>query len=79
LPVISTDMCIAAVELVENDTNGFVVPVEDAGALVKAVNKVLESEEKREAMGRASLERIRWYTFESMAKVHLDYFEEEKD
>ena len=74
LPVISTDMCIAGVELVTEDVNGYIVPIEDSVALATAIEKTLASEEKRAAMGRASLERIHWYTFESMARVHLEYY-----
>ena len=72
LPVITTDKCVAGMELVENGVNGYIVPVSDNAALAEAVNRLL-SEDYR-AMGEASLEKIRPYTIENMAKAHVDIF-----
>lgn len=72
LPVVSTDRCVAAVELIEEDVNGYVVPVEDADALAEKLNAVLEGD--RAAMGRESLKKIRPYTLENMARVHAELF-----
>ena len=49
------------------------VPCGDAGALAGKLNEVLDGD--LTAMGQASLERIRPYTYENMAKVHMDLFE----
>ena len=73
LPVITTDRCVAGLELVEEGVNGSIVPVEDENALAESIQKVLASD--LEAMGRASLEKIRPYTLENMAKVHVEIFE----
>lgn len=73
LPVVSSDACVAGLELVENGANGYIVPCGDAGALAEKLNKVLERD--LEAMGQASLEKIRPYTFENMARVHMELFE----
>ena len=73
LPVITTDRCVAGLELVENGVNGYVVPVRDVQALAQAMNRILK--EDLQAMGRASLEKIRPYTIENMAKVHEEIFE----
>ena len=72
LPVITTDRCVAGVELVENGVNGYIVPVDDKAALEEAVNRILS--EDYGTMGKASLEKIRPYTFENMAKAHVDIF-----
>ena len=72
LPVITTDRCVAGVELVENGVNGYIVPVDDNAALEEAVNRILS--EDYGTMGKASLEKIRPYTFENMAKAHVDIF-----
>lgn len=76
LPIVSTNRCIAALELVKEGVNGYIVPVEDEKALAEAINKVLEDEEKKLQMSRASLEIIRAYTFENMAKRHIEVFEQ---
>lgn len=77
LPVITTDRCIAGMELVDND-NGRIVPVDSSEAIAEAVNSLLEDEKKLWEMAERSIEKIQWYTFESMAKVHLDFFEGDK-
>ena len=72
LPIITTDRCVAGVELVENGINGYIVPVDDNAALEEAVIRTLS--EDYIAMGKASLEKIRPYTIENMARVHMDIF-----
>ena len=69
LPVVTTEQCVAGMELVENGINGYLVPIEDPDALSESLNKVLSSD--MEAMGRASLQKIRGYTIEKMAAAHL--------
>lgn len=73
LPVITTDRCVAGLELVEDGVNGYIVPVEDENALAEKMCAALASD--RNAMGAASLEKIRPYTLENMAKVHGEIFE----
>ena len=73
LPVITTNRCVAGLELVEEGVNGYIVPVEDEAALAEKIRAVLESD--MDAMGTASLEKIRPYTLENMAKVHAEIFE----
>ena len=72
LPIITTDRCVAGVELVESGINGYIVPVDDNAALEEAVIRTLS--EDYIAMGKASLEKIRPYTIENMARVHMDIF-----
>lgn len=69
LPVITTERCVAGLELVEDGVNGYLVPVEDAQALAERISAVLASDTQE--MGQASLRKIRNYTIENMAKVHL--------
>jgi glycosyltransferase involved in cell wall biosynthesis len=72
LPTITTDRCVAGLELVEKDENGYIVPVDDADALASAMKAVLAGDLTQ--MGRKSLEKIRPYTIENMAKVHMEIF-----
>ena len=74
LPVITTDRCVAGLELVENGVNGFIVPAGQAEPLKKAMLDTLSMDLR--AMGEASLQRIRPYTIENMAKVHMDILNE---
>lgn len=73
LPVITTDRCVAGLELVEENVTGHILPAGDVAALAAALSRA-EGEDLM-AMGRAALEKIRPYTIENMAKVHLDIFD----
>lgn len=70
LPVITTNNCVAGLELVEDGVNGYIVSVNDHHALADKINCVLFS--NQEKMGAASLEKIRPYTIENMVKTHLE-------
>lgn len=73
LPVITTDRCVAGLELIENGINGYVVPVEDPKALADKIRQVLASDLTQ--MGKAALEKVRPYTLENMARTHAEIFE----
>lgn len=74
LPIITTDKCVAGLELVTNNENGFIIPVDDGVALALRVNELLKNSELREVMGRKSIEKIKMYTVENMAEQHLNIF-----
>ena len=73
LPTITTDRCVAGLELIEDGVNGYVVPVGDADALADKIWAILEAD--RKAMGQAALQKIQPYTLENMAKAHAEIFE----
>ena len=73
LPTITTDRCVAGLELIEEGVNGYVVPVGDADALAQKIQLVLDAD--REKMGAAALQAVRPYTLENMAKTHGEIFE----
>lgn len=74
LPVITTDKCVAGLELVENGVNGYIVPVDDSEALAEKLTLAFSQDCR--ALGTAALEKIRPYTLENMAKVHWDILRE---
>lgn len=74
LPVITTDRCVAGLELIENGVNGQIVPVDDVQALGAAIQTLLSGDYRK--MGQAALETIRPYTLENMAKAHREIFAE---
>lgn len=73
LPVITTDRCVAGLELIENGVNGYIVPVDDAKELSEKISAVFSGDYRQ--MGAAALETIRPYTIENMAKAHVKIFE----
>ena len=72
LPVITTDRCVAGMELVEPGVTGDIVPIRDREKLAKACKDLLQQDYR--AMGRGALEAIRPYTVENMVKAHVDIF-----
>ena len=76
LPVITTDKCVAGLELIENGKNGYIIPVDDNAALTEAIRAVFASDHA--AMGAAALETIRPYTIENMAKAHVEIFSKQE-
>lgn len=73
LPVITTDKCVAGLELVKDGKNGYIVPVDDRDALVRRINGLLAEDYRK--MGENALETIRPYTIENMVKAHVEIFE----
>lgn len=71
LPVITTDKCVAGLELVEHGVNGYIADAEDWQACARFADGMLEDDSLRADMGRRSLEKIREYTIEKMAQVHI--------
>lgn len=75
LPVITTDRCLAGLEMVKEGINGYLVPVEDIEATRKAIITVLESD-KAEEMSLNNIETARQYTIETMVCSHMKIFRE---
>lgn len=75
LPVISTDRCSAALELVKNELNGFIVPVEDVKLLANRIKRLAEDEELRIKMTSESISVAQKYSIEKMAFTHIGAFE----
>jgi len=67
LPVVTTDRCVAGLELVKNFDNGFIVPVENVEELANKINEIINNEELMIKMSKSSLRKARKYTIENMA------------
>ena len=73
LPIVSTDRCGAALELVIDGVNGKIVPVEDSKALAEAIECIING--KIELMSIKSRERIKNHTMEDMVEAHLQFLQ----
>lgn len=71
LPVITTDNCVAGLELVTNGRNGFITPVGDELALAKKIDQIISDPVLQANMSANSLNIIKEYTIENMAASHL--------
>ena len=77
MPVISTNRCNAALELIENNINGFIVKVGDSTELAAKINAVLNNSELNVRMSNANIKKIRQYTLEEVSKSHIDTINKE--
>jgi glycosyltransferase involved in cell wall biosynthesis len=74
LPIVSTVKCVAALELVEDNINGFLTNIDDLDNMTSKLQYLLESYEERQEFGKKSLDKISKYTIEAMAYEHLKIF-----
>lgn len=74
LPVITTDKCIAGLELVEDNKNGFIVRAGEETELAEKIKYVMSNENVLRKMSDNSLERIGQYTLENMVETHIKIF-----
>lgn len=75
LPVITTDKCVAGLELIEDNKNGFIVSVENKIELESRIKKVLENKDLAKRISYNNILKIKKYTIESMAEEHIKIFE----
>lgn len=71
LPIISTERCAAALELVKNNENGYIIPVENVDKLTASILSILNSKETIERWGMRSINIVHSYTIEKMVEKHL--------
>lgn len=69
LPIVSTNMCLGAVELVEDGINGYIVPADDSRKLLEAIKCSLEKNGTE--IGEKNIEKIRNYTYENVVYSHI--------
>lgn len=79
LPVITTDKCIAGLELIEQGNNGYIMPVNDDEILSDRISEIFEDEDLKKKMAQRSLEVIGGYTFLQMAWKHIEILEKQSD
>lgn len=69
LPIVASDKCVAATELIENGINGYILPLEDEKEIAEKFRLCIEN---RDSYGIASLKAIEKYTTEAMARKHAE-------
>ena len=74
LPVITTEKCIAGLELIKNYENGFVIPEDEEKKLAEKINLLIVDQELRVRMGNNNILKISEYTIEAMARRHMEVF-----
>lgn len=74
LPIITTDKCVAGLELVEDGINGYIVGTEDDRAVSEKILSIGQQDKVQQKMCENSLSKIKKYTIEIMASVHKRAF-----
>lgn len=70
LPIVTTDRCVAGLELIQEESLGQIVPVEDIDALATAIWQELNNLSEKKSI--QVLKKIKQYTVEQMASVHME-------
>lgn len=74
LPVITTNRCIAGLELVRDGENGYIVDVDDIEAFSNKIDKILFQDDI-DVFSKKSIEIVKEYTIENMVKRHIEILE----
>ncbi len=72
LPVITTNKCIAGLEMVDENKNGHIIPVGDDKALVCKINSIINDDVTRARFSSASIEKASYFTIENMVEKHIE-------
>lgn len=68
-PIITTNRCVAGLELVTDGENGYLIHVNDVDTLHEHIKFLVDNPQKRNSMGKKSLEKIQRYSYENMAET----------
>jgi len=68
LPVVTTDRCVAGIEMIKDGINGYIVPSENHKMLCDAMHTIISDEALKNSMSEANLNIVSDYTYESSAK-----------
>lgn len=74
LPVVTTDQCVAGLELIDNGENGYIIPPDDPVALREKIMEILNDSPLAERMMSNNINKINEYTIEKMAQQHMEIF-----
>lgn len=78
LPIITTNRCVAGLELVEDGKNGYLIEINNVKQLRGKIIDLIRDSEKCQKMGNESLVRIKDYSYENMAKTIYEFLVNQK-
>lgn len=74
LPVVSTNMCLASLEMIKEEANGYLTAVDDIDKMAEYVNYIQSNPNKANSMSKGAIRVARRYTFATMADAHIHAF-----
>lgn len=77
LPVITTKQCVAGLEMVKNNRNGYLIETDCVSSLTNKINILVNNAELREEYGINSRKTALKYTIETMVASHSVLFKED--
>lgn len=81
IPVITSEFCVAGVEMIEDGKNGYIVSLTDPALIAIKISSILEEEETAHRFAVLGVERAKKYTIETMVQRHIEilrsYYHEE--
>lgn len=75
LPCVVAD-ATGSKSLVENEENGFVIPVEEKGVFYDQIERLIKDKKLRDNMGKKSLKKSRHYTWDAINSRLLEFYQE---
>ena len=75
LPIITTDKCIAGIELVKIDVNGYIIPSDSKDKITEKIKLIINNKDRLKKMAINNINKISEYTIEKMADIHINIFD----
>lgn len=69
LPIITTDHCVAGLELIEEEANGYIIHADDVEGVANSMKRMLNRNNVRLSVGENNIYKIRNYTVEHSAEL----------
>lgn len=69
-PIVSTDKCVAAVEMIENGENGYIVESENPRSAAERINFLLNNEYLCQRIKKNNIQKAKEYTIETMSETY---------
>ena len=74
LPIITSDKCIAGLEIIQNGQNGYIVSLDNINLIGEKIEKLVLEHEICVKMAKNNILKVTEYTFEKMANLHIRLF-----
>jgi len=78
LPVVTTTKCLAGMEMIKDNENGYLVDIKRSDILYDRIKKIIDNKVLQENMSKNNIEKIKEYTIDSMVEFHKNFFIKEK-
>lgn len=76
LPIIATDKCLAAKELVCPEVNGYIYNVQDIRRLAYYIDELIRNDDLRKVMSKNNIDKMQTFTMENIGKVQCEAIEQ---